>query len=223
VRFLFGDVIVDDDARGVQRSQRPVHVSPKAFDLLVALIRERPRVVSKADLHARLWPDTFVSDASLAMLVAEVRAAIGDDARKPRWVRTSHRRGYAFQPETPGEVVAVQGSDGRRPTAGETTGLWIDAAPRRFPLLPGENLVGRDPECPVWLDSPSVSRRHARVVVSGRGATIEDLGSKNGTQVAGRAVKGPMALTDGDTLRFGSIGVVFRAWSADHTLTEGGS
>jgi hypothetical protein len=180
-------------------------------------------VLSKEDLHARLWPDTFVSDASLAMLVAEIRAAIGENARRPRWVRTMHRRGYAFQPAAPDDLVVVDGGDRERPESGAATGLWIDAAPRRIPLLPGENLVGRDPDCPVWLDSPSVSRRHARVVVSGGRAILEDLGSKNGTRVAGRAADGPTPLADGDTLRFGSVTVVFRTWSADHTLTEGGS
>ena len=115
MRFEFDDVVVDAGSRQVLRAGAPVHVSPKAFDLLVALIRERPKVLSKEDLHARLWPNTFVSDTSLAMLVAEVRAALGESAREPRAVRTVHRHGYAFQADarevrqTPGGAAAGRG------------------------------------------------------------------------------------------------------------------
>ena len=73
-----------------------VHLSPKAFDLLATLLRERPRALSKAALRERIWPDTFVSETSLANLVAELRSALGDEARQPRYIRTIHRHGYAF-------------------------------------------------------------------------------------------------------------------------------
>ena len=127
MKFEFDDVVVDAGSRQVLRAGAPVHVSPKAFDFLVALIRERPRVLSKEDLHVRLWPNTFVSDTSLAMLVAEVRAALGESAREPRAVRTVHRHGYAFQADarevrqTPGGAAA-----GRR-----EMGFWLDAGPRQ--------------------------------------------------------------------------------------------
>ena len=219
MRFSFGDVVVDVDSRQVLRDGAPVHVSPKAFDLLVALIRERPKVLSKEDLHARLWPNTFVSDTSLAMLVAEVRAALGESAREPRAVRTVHRHGYAFQADarearqTPGGAAAGRGE----------MGFWLDAGPRQVPLVPGENVVGRDPSARVWLDSPSVSRRHARILVEGRRAMLEDLGSKNGTRVGNARVTAPSPLADGDELTFGSVVVTFRAWAADPTITEGGA
>jgi len=60
------------------------------------LLRRSPTAVTKADLHRELWPDTFVSDVSLAVLVAEIRRAIGDSARRPSFVRTVNRFGYAF-------------------------------------------------------------------------------------------------------------------------------
>jgi DNA-binding winged helix-turn-helix (wHTH) protein len=102
MRVLFGDCTFDSDARTLQRGAETVRLSGKAFQLLEILLAARPNPVSKTDLFAKLWPDTFVSEANLASLVKEIRAAIGDDARAPRWVRTAHRFGYAFSgPVTP--------------------------------------------------------------------------------------------------------------------------
>lgn len=213
MRLQFGGCIIDDDSRQLLRGGEEVHLSPKAFDLLMALIRERPRVVSKEALHEQLWPDTFVSDASLAMLVVEVRAALGETARHPRSVRTSHRRGYAFQANAV-EIPAppIQDEDG--------PGFWLVTATSHVALLPGENIIGRDPKSRVWLDSPSISRRHACIRVEGDKATLHDFGSKNGTRACGSVVTATTPLTDGDELRFGSVQVTFRASSADPTRTE---
>jgi DNA-binding winged helix-turn-helix (wHTH) protein len=223
VRVAFGDVVVDEGARQVTRGGVHVHVSPKAFDLLLALLRARPRVLSKEDLHARLWPDTFVSDASLAMLIAEVRAALGESAREPGVVRTVHRRGYAFQGEARELATAAADAAGAPPHGEAPAGGWLMTPTRHLPLPPGETIVGRDPSAGVWLDSPSVSRRHARIRVDGARVVVEDLGSKNGTHVGGCRVSAPVALSDGDTVRFGSIDVTFRTWTAPPTLTEGGA
>ena len=92
----FGVFTLDGRRRQLLQGSRPIHLSPKAFDLLAVLVEERPAAVSKDDLHRRLWPDSFVSDGSLAVLVAEIRSALGDDVRNPAFVRTLHRFGYAF-------------------------------------------------------------------------------------------------------------------------------
>jgi DNA-binding winged helix-turn-helix (wHTH) protein len=222
VRFRFGDVIVDADSRQVLRAGEAVHVSPKAFDLLVTLVRERPRALSKADLHARLWPKTFVSDTSLAMLVAEVRAALGEDARGPGAVRTVHRHGYAFQAEARELPAAGPGEHAAPAADGSAPPCCLVGATRQFPLLRGDNIVGREPGSRVWLDVPGVSRRHARITLDVDRTTLEDLGSKNGTWVGDARVAAPVLLADGDHLKFGAVVVTFRVWSADLTLTEGG-
>src|SRR5688500_9228808 len=95
----FGDLTLDTDTRQIRRGAVEVQISPKAFDLLTALVDARPRALSKADLHERLWPRTYVTESNLAGLVAEIRRAIGDDARTPRFVRTVQRFGYAFAGE----------------------------------------------------------------------------------------------------------------------------
>ena len=82
--------------RQLTRAGREIHLEPKAFELLSALVLERPKALSKADLQERLWPGTFVAEANLSNLVAEIRAALGDPARAPLFVRTVHRFGYAF-------------------------------------------------------------------------------------------------------------------------------
>jgi TolB-like protein/DNA-binding winged helix-turn-helix (wHTH) protein len=80
----------------IDDSGKVLHLTPKAFDLLAVLIESAPRVVEKADLHRRLWPDTFVSDATLSGLVKELRRVLGDRDRTAALVRTSHGVGYAF-------------------------------------------------------------------------------------------------------------------------------
>jgi len=215
VRVTFGDFVVDDDSRQVWRRDAVLHVSPKAFDLLATLIRERPRALSKADLHARIWPQTFVSDASLAMLVAELRAALGENARQPTWVRTVHRHGYAFQ------GVALEVPTAGAPLHGAAQGYWLVTSSGQVALAPGDNIIGRDPSARVWLDSPSVSRRHACIRIDGDSVTVLDLDSKNGTRLKDADVCAAMPLEDGDPVRFGSVEATFRCWSSDPTRTEG--
>jgi DNA-binding winged helix-turn-helix (wHTH) protein len=110
----FGRFTVDSDTRQLRRDGRAVHLSPKAFELLLALLAARPRVLSKADLQDRLWPHTFVAEANLSNLVAEVRKAIGDTSRAPRFLRTAHGFGYAFFGG--GDDGANPGSSGAAPT-----------------------------------------------------------------------------------------------------------
>jgi len=207
VRFQFSNFIVDDETRQLLRDGVDVHLSPKALDLLVLLVGERPRALTKADLHKRIWPKTFVSDASLAMLIAEIRSALGETAREPRFLRTVHRHGYAFQ-ESARELSA---------TADASTSYWLVLESSQVALLPGDNIVGRDPQARVWIDAPSVSRRHARLHVNGNGVTLEDLGSKNGTHAGDARVTSATRLHNGDAMRFGSVGATLRAWSPDPT------
>ena len=81
-------------------------------------------------------------------------------------------------------------------------------------LIDGEHLIGRDADVAVWLDSPAISRHHARIHVDGAAATLEDLASKNGTYLRGERVTGPSALADGDEIRLGSVALTFRLQEA---------
>ena len=74
----------------------------------------------------------------------------------------------------------------------------------------GENILGREADKGIRLDSPTVSRHHARIVISGAEASLEDLESKNGTFLGGQRISSPVPLTDGDEIRTGSIVLRFR-------------
>jgi pSer/pThr/pTyr-binding forkhead associated (FHA) protein len=101
---------------------------------------------------------------------------------------------------------------------------WLVVSGRRIALREGENSVGRDPSSNVWLDSASVSRAHARIVIAQDSVSIEDCRSKNGTRVGDQRVSSTTALRDGDRLRFGTVSVLYRV-SGDgmSTETHGGS
>src|SRR5438034_1146746 len=92
----FGEFVLDESRRQLLRGVDAVHLSPKAFQMLSILVEERPRAVSKSALQDRLWPDTFVTEGNLTTTIAELRSALGDDAREPRFIRTVHRFGYSF-------------------------------------------------------------------------------------------------------------------------------
>jgi TolB-like protein/Tfp pilus assembly protein PilF len=96
MKLRFGECTLDTEERVLLRSGQPAHLTSKAFQLLAFLLEIRPRPAAKAELQEKLWPSTFVSDGNLATLVNEARAAIGDVARQPLYIRTVHGYGYAF-------------------------------------------------------------------------------------------------------------------------------
>ena len=213
MRLGFDDFVVDFAARELRRAQRQVHLEPKALDFLELLILSRPRVVKKAEILDRLWPSTFVSESSVSRLAAELRRALGDDARSPRFIRTVHRTGYAFvgQVEDTAPRLAPAAPPPCRLRLGE----------RVLALRRGENLLGRGDEVEVRVDSNKVSRVHARIEVTGSTATVEDLGSKNGTFVRGQRISGRVELADGDELCLGTVLLVFEHHTAPRsTETE---
>jgi DNA-binding winged helix-turn-helix (wHTH) protein len=202
----FGAFTLDVDTRQLLRGQekQPVHLSPKAYELLRVLVDERPRVLAKNELHERLWPSTFVSEATLASLVGELREALGERGREPGIIRTVHGFGYAFS----GVAQEIGGVDPARVAS------WIVCNGRETSLADGEHLIGRDADVAVPLNSPTVSRHHARIVIAGNAATLEDLGSKNGTTVRGQKITAPVKLADGDRIRIGAFELTFRTLAA---------
>jgi len=203
VRIQIGECTFDSVRREVRRGAEAVHLSPKAFDLLGVLLERRPRAVGKAELFARLWPKSFVTEASLAGLVAEIRREIGDDARDPRYLRTVHGFGYAFS----ADGVAVAADEGRIYRL-----IW---GVREVPLSGGANVLGRGPFAAVTIDDATVSRHHARIVIARGRAMLEDLGSKNGTWLRGARIAGSRSLSDGDEIRIGSVPMTFRCFAAE--------
>ncbi|MBY0494166.1 MAG: winged helix-turn-helix domain-containing protein [Cyanobacteria bacterium] len=195
----FGNFVFDHGARLLKQSGESVHLTAKAFDLLTLLSTKAPDAVGKKEIHARLWPSTFVSDVSLTTLIFELRTALGESARRPRFIRTVHGFGYAFQ-----------GDSAQNPAADEATPFCIIYEGREIGLQRGENVIGRSRDCRVRVDITRVSRRHARVTIDGDAALIEDCGSRHGTWVGTTRTSGRVRLRDGDHIGIAGIQMLFR-------------
>ena len=205
MHVTFADCDLDTEARRFLRGGQAIHLSPKAFELLKTLVESRPRALSKQELLDRIWPGTFVSDASLARAVSEIREAVGEHSRTDGFLQTVHGFGYRFTEA--GVTVAPAATAGLG--AGRTIRCWLVGKDQEFELGDGDHAIGREPGVAIQLNSPRVSRFHARLVILGREAAIEDLGSKNGTWVAGERIHGTVPLTDGTSFRVGSETVRF--------------
>lgn len=206
----FAEFALDHDTRELRRGRTTIKLSPKAFQLLELLIAHRPKALSKHTLQEQLWPETFVVEKNLVNLVAEIREALGDNPAQPRFVRTVHRFGYAFRDVAQGTDATGSSAD----AAGHDVSFRIVWATGRAGLGDGEHVLGRDPDLVLFLDSPSVSRRHALIRVAGDSATIEDLGSKNGTFLGDRRLTSVASLGDGDVIRVGSVQLTVKALRA---------
>jgi DNA-binding winged helix-turn-helix (wHTH) protein len=206
VRVRFDDCTFDPETRELFRGGKAVHLHPKAFRLLEILLENRPRALSKAELHEKLWPGSFVSEANLASLAAEIRRGIGEKGRGARTLRTVYGFGYAFSGDATEEKRAPS------PAGARYCLVWEK---KEMALAPGENVVGRDRNADVSIDDSTISRRHARIRIAGNGATIEELGSKNGTFVQGRKIEKPRRLSDGDQIQVGSVVLTFREFSPE--------
>jgi DNA-binding winged helix-turn-helix (wHTH) protein len=191
VRLRFGEFVLDSAARAVTRGGAPLSLTPKALELLALA---SPAAMSRDALMQQLWPSTFVEPGNLHNLVSEIRRVIG-----AKGIRTVHRFGYALADEVHREADAP---------------YRLIVGGGAIPLPPGETIVGRE-----TIDTPDVSRRHARIIVGDSSATIEDLGSKNGTWIASRRIERPTPLRDGDEIVFGRTRAVFAAAHEESTLT----
>jgi DNA-binding winged helix-turn-helix (wHTH) protein len=204
VTYAFGSVRVDASARAISSTAGAVHLTRKAFDLLLLLLESRPDAVSKEQIYARVWPDTFVAESSLQSVVHEIRQAIDDPGARQSWIRTVHGIGYSFR----GDVQIVD-PPSRAPRK-QQPAAWLVGESTRVALHAGENVLGRGTDVDVIeVDAPTISRRHARIVV-GESMILEDLASKNGTWLKDERLTAPRVLTDGDVVRLGSTSFTFR-------------
>ena len=152
------------------------------------------------------YPDCRPEYIAAFERMANLATRAGTEGREPLFIRNVRGFGYAF-------CGAVEEEAAKRVTDGSTA-CRLEWGKREIALREGENVLGRTQDAVAWLDSASVSRRHARIVVSGGSATIEDLGSKNGTCVSGRRIDGPTPLEGGDQIELGSVLMTFRVFRA---------
>src|SRR5262245_12273563 len=208
MQVKFGDFVLDRGTRQLLRGGEVRPLAPKAFELLELLLDHRPNVVARERVRDRLWPDTFVSESTVATLMAEVRTALDESPKRPAFLRTVHGVGFAFC----GQAVETEP---RTRAAPDAPAFRLVLKDREIGLHQGENLLGRVEEGVAWFESSTVSRRHARILVEEGRVILEDLASKNGTFVRGQRISGPTVLTDGDVFRLGRVKVTLRSLRPD--------
>src|SRR5688572_3739167 len=97
--YEFGPFRLDARERLLLREGRPVALTDKVFELLLLLVRQRGRALSRSELMQQLWPDTVVEENNLSVNVSVLRRALGDASSGPRYIETLARRGYRFVAE----------------------------------------------------------------------------------------------------------------------------
>jgi DNA-binding winged helix-turn-helix (wHTH) protein len=193
-RYLFDRFCLDPEQKLLSRGDEPVHLTPRAFRLLEFLVRQRPRAVSKRELLEHVWSGDIVEEANLKTLVLEIRTALEERGGREGVIRTAYGFGYAFAGTVrEDEASAIEVLVALR---------WNEGSAR---LPAGDHLIGRAPGCDVRIDAPSVSREHARLLVSRHGLSITDLASKNGTFVETERVEGTRELFDVSRIRIGEV------------------
>jgi DNA-binding winged helix-turn-helix (wHTH) protein len=208
----FGDCVVDTDRRELTKAGGAVSLQPKGFRLLEVLLERWPRAVSQQELRTLLWPDTASGGTRVARVVNEVRQALGDVKKPHRLIRTVHRFGYAFC----GALEQLGGT-----ASADARVYALQWGIQQVPLGPGENVIGRAADALINVASLKVSRRHARIVVEGGRAVLEDLGSRNGTYVDERRIEGPVELRGGEHITVGPVLLIFRNAESDAAESTG--
>ena len=209
MRVSFGEFVLDRGMRQLVRNGEERRLGPKAFELIELLLSHRPNVVAKERIRDRLWPGTFVAGSTLATVVAELRSALDEDPKRPQFLRTVHGVGYAFCGE------AKESGFERSAGPGVTATYRLVLEDHEVALREGENLLGRVEDGVAWIESPTVSRRHARILIDGGQAILEDLASKNGTFLGGQRISAPTPLRAGDVIRLGRVAMTLRTVEDD--------
>jgi TolB-like protein len=154
MQFVFEDYVLDSDRRELARGAEGIAIGPQVFDLLLYLVRNRERVVSKDDLLDAVWHGRIVSDSTLASHINAVRKAIGDSGGEQRLIRTVSRKGFRFvgdvrEPPSPAGFSPVRAAPVKS-SAASADALTLPDKPS-IAALPFLNLSG-DPEQEYFAD-----------------------------------------------------------------------
>lgn len=157
MQFLFGDHTLDSDRRELRRGAQPIAVEPQVFDLLIFLVQNCDRVVSKDDLIESVWGGRVVSDSTLTSRINAARKALGDSGHDQKLIRTIARKGLRFVGDVRMQPMGINAPDGLTPLQAQ-----LQATPVALPLpdrpaiavLPFVNMSG-EPEQEYFSDGIS--------------------------------------------------------------------
>jgi DNA-binding winged helix-turn-helix (wHTH) protein len=216
--YRFGHFFYDAASRGLLRDGVEIPLTHKSRELLLLFLHNPGRLLTREEITGKVWPDVAVTDDAVRFQVAELRKALGEDGDAA--IRTIRREGYRWEPTVKSAADRPVRSPGGpdAPSAPHRFRLVLET--REVQLVEGENVLGRDPDAALWIDHPSVSRKHARIVIVAGKASVEDLRSKNGTFVDGKRIAKRTALADGDQIRVGPETMVLRELSPATTRSE---
>jgi DNA-binding winged helix-turn-helix (wHTH) protein len=213
--FQLGDWLVEPTLDRISRDGEIVRLRPRAMDVLICLAHEAGKLASKQNLIDAVWRTEFVSEHALTQVIAELRSALGDNAKSPSYIENIPRRGYRLVAAVTPIVTSV-------PSARDASlPFKLQGEDSDHRLVQGPNIIGRTADAHICIDRTEVSRCHARIAVSGTTATIEDLGSKNGTYLNGERLDAPAMLTNGDEIWIGrSVARLRFLVEGEPTMTE---
>ena len=212
--FRFGGFELDVAAYALRRGGERLKLEKIPMEVLILLVRSAGVLVDRTEIQAALWrPDVFVEhDSAINTAVRKIRQVLDDDAQTPRFVETVvGRKLFVAQVEcsTPESMAGnhVEAEAPERSAAQHRAfpSYRVTRGQHEFVLSSGDNLLGRDPDANVYIDHPSVSRRHARISIAAGGATLEDLRSRNGTFLDGRKIDRRRELRHGAIIGLGPI------------------
>ena len=144
MKYSLGSCTIDTDAYEIRRGGKPVPVEPQVFDLLVLLLRNRNRLVTKDEIFERIWNGRIVSDAALSSRVRSMREAIGDDGTAQALIRTIRGRGFRLVAPVTEDAAAL-------PEVIEAGEINLAPLADSVPLL-HETASEADEPCCTWLD-----------------------------------------------------------------------
>lgn len=200
MRLSFDAFVLDVTDETLVRGGTRVALRGKAFAVLTVLAENAGQLVTRERLLDAVWPDASIHEQGLSVCVKEIRAALGDDPRAPRYLKTEHGRGYRFVADVT-RIGDDRGADAARTTITHDEGVraqarrglgfvWSNGVPldANIGLIDGAREIGRGPLGSFALEDPAVSRRHVRVTCVADRWRVEDCGSRNGSWVDGAAL-----------------------------------
>lgn len=201
VQFSFGDYALDVDRRELTHGYEQISLTPQVFDLLVYLVRNRQRVVSKDDLIEGVWGGRIVSESTLTSHINAVRKAVGDSGEEQRFIRTIARKGFHFVGDVREPQTSVSNHSRNLAPSANSDELLKHAPATALPdkpsiaVLPFQNMSG-DPEQDYFADGvveeiiTALSRIRSLLVIArnssftykGRAVDIKQVGRELGVR-----------------------------------------